>query len=145
VKSSYHRSKEHYSFKKHTELNCEANNTVSDISNHHDDYYREMEQSLKGENSNLKEHNTFLITQIKTLFEREKKYKKALLTGKEKIKKLENLNQHLQSQLMMLTSSIVAEIERMQKLIEFEKSIIEEDLRNSGASELRKSLEGIGS
>jgi hypothetical protein len=35
-----------------------------------------------GENENLKDHNAFLVVQIKSLFEREKKYKKAMLISK---------------------------------------------------------------
>lgn len=41
-----------------------------------EDYSNEIELSLLGENNNLKDHNNFLVAQIKILFKREKTYKK---------------------------------------------------------------------
>lgn len=56
--------------------------SLSIITNQNDQYFHEMERSLLGENMNLKEHNNFLVAQIKVQFEREKKYKRMFLVNK---------------------------------------------------------------
>lgn len=83
-----------------------------------EDYFREMEQTMLSENKNLREHNSFLKAQVEAMFERERRYKGHLAVAKEKNQQLQAINAHLQQQFQILVGSILAEIQRIQGLIE---------------------------
>lgn len=83
-----------------------------------EDYFREMELTMLCENKNLKDHNSFLKGQIEGMFERERRYKAHLAVAREKNQQLQAINAHLQQQFQILIGSILAEIQRIQGLIE---------------------------
>lgn len=83
-----------------------------------EDYFREMEQTMLSENKNLKDHNSFLKGQIEGMFERERRYKAQLAAARENNQQLQAINAHLQQQFQTLVGSILAEIQRIQALIE---------------------------
>lgn len=76
-----------------------------------------MEESLLGENGNLKEQNSFLTAQVRSMFEREKRYQKALKRTREQLQQSEALNAHLHAQLRTLSGTVTAEIQRLQALL----------------------------
>lgn len=83
-----------------------------------EEYFREMELTMLSENKNLKDHNSFLKGQIEGMFERERRYKAQLAVAREKNQQLQAINAHLQQQFQILIGSILAEIQRIQGLIE---------------------------
>lgn len=57
------------------------------------EFFEMMETSLQNENRNLQDHNVFLVSQIKALFEREKRYVDALKRSKQQNQQLMTINE----------------------------------------------------
>lgn len=91
------------------------------------------------ENQNLKQQNNFLVSQVKTLFEKEKRFIQALKNARIQNKELATINEKLEQQLYFITKNTLGEIERIQKLIKNEKIVIYDEQVLSQASDVHKS------
>jgi len=64
------------------------------------------------------------VSQVKTLFEKEKRFIQALKNARIQNKELATINEKLEQQLYFITKNTLGEIERIQKLIKNEKIVI---------------------
>ena len=64
------------------------------------------------------------MSQVKTLFEKEKRFIQALKNARIQNKELATINEKLEQQLYFITKNTLGEIERIQKLIKNEKIVI---------------------
>lgn len=81
------------------------------------EYFDAIEKSLLVENQNLKNHNRFLIEQVKKLYQRQKSLKHDVLVQQAQAEQLIKLNSQLESTLQLLSNDIMAEIHSLQLLL----------------------------